>query len=78
MDVDRVPDFEANNGERGAQVIQIENGKAVWAVSICGVLAGFAAALSIFAFYTASQSAMESRLLLQHVMELEARHAERQ
>lgn len=77
MDADRALDFDATNGERGAQVVQIENGKAVWAVSICGVLAGFAAALAIFAFYTASQAAMESRLLLQHVMALEAQDAKR-
>ena len=75
MDADRIPDFCAENGERAAQIIQIENGRAVWVGALASGLAGIAVALAIFAFYTASQAAMESRLLLQHVMQLEARNA---
>lgn len=75
MDTDRIPDFNAECDERSAQIIQIENGRAVWVGALSAGLAGIAIALAIFAFYTASQAAMESRLLLQHVMELEARNA---
>ena len=60
-------------GERGATVIQIENGKALWAVALCASFAALGVGLSVFAAYTAQQAAMESRLLLQHVMALEAK-----
>lgn len=72
MDTDRIADFCAETGERSAQIIQIENGRAVWVGALSAGLAGIAVSLAIFAFYTASQAAMESRLLLQHVMQLEA------
>ena len=82
MDTDYPRDFEAACDNRSAQVIQIENGRAVWVGALAAGLSGIAVALAIFAFYTASQAAMESRLLLQHVMNIEAKqesdHAQRQ
>lgn len=69
--------IEQFNEGRANQSIIVDTGKAIWACVACGALAGASCALAYFAFYTASQAAMESRLLLQHVMELEASNAKR-
>ncbi len=67
------PSFVHNSqGDRSASIIQIENGKAVAAVAICAAFASLGVGLSVFACYTATQAAMEARILAQHVYILEA------
>ncbi len=72
MDTDRVPDFEANNGERGAQIIQIDNGKAVAAVAVCAAFSAACAVLAVWSAFEARDAQTEYRVMLNHSMELEA------
>ena len=57
---------------QSASVIQIDNGKTVNAVAVCAAFSALGLGLAVFAAYTARDAAMESRLLQQHVMTLEA------
>ena len=71
MDVDRLADFCAENDNRSAQIIQIENGKAVWAAALCAALAALGIACSIHASYIAEQAAMEARVFQEKVNRLQ-------
>lgn len=73
MDDNYPPDVEANCDNRSAQIIQIENGRAVLATTLCGVIAALGVGLSAFAIYISQQAAMEARVLEQSVMELKPR-----
>lgn len=73
MDDEYPPDVEATCDNRSAQIIQIENGRAVLAVTLCGVVAALGVGFSAFAVYTAQTAAMEARVLEQSVMELKPR-----
>lgn len=73
MDTDRLPDFEANCSDRSAQVIQIDNGKAVAAVAVCAAICGLSLAVALWAGYQAQLMTTEYRITTNHVMELEAR-----
>lgn len=78
---DEPPFVHNDQGDRSASIINIDNGKTVAAVAICAAFAALGVGLSAFACYTATQSAMEARLLQQHVYLLEAKqeseHAKR-
>ena len=65
---DEPPFVHGQCDNRSAQIIQIENGKAVWAVAICASFAALGVGLSAFAVYTATQAKMEARILQQHVL----------
>lgn len=60
------------NADRGAQVIQIDNGKHVTAVVVCAVVCGMSVILAVWAALMARDSITEYRILLNHYMELEA------
>lgn len=62
---------------RSAQVIQIDNGKAVNMVAMCAAFCGICVAVSVYCFVQLHDdlrdSDTEKRLTQQHVMQLEAR-----
>jgi len=70
------PWVHGEQGERSAQVIQIENGRAVLAVTLCGIVAALGVGFSAFAIYTAQQAAMEARLAQEKLNELKPRVAQ--
>ena len=71
-DAELPPGVSQRAGDRSALLIQIDNGKAVAAVAICAAICGISMAFSVWSAWTATQAAMEARLLQQHVMKLEA------
>jgi hypothetical protein len=66
------PFVHGEQGERSAQVIQIDSSKHVAAVTICAAICGMSVILSFIAAIVAWNSATEYRVLLNHTMELEA------
>lgn len=54
-----------------SNVIRIDFGKTMSAVAVCAAFAALGVGLSAFAVYTATQAAMEARILQQHVTKLE-------
>lgn len=73
------PAFVHNaQGERSASIINIDNGKTVAAVAICAAFAALGVGLSSFAVYTATQSAMETRILQENVRAVQAEAKARQ
>lgn len=65
--------IEQQNAERGAQVIQIDNGKHIAAVAICAAICGLALAVALWAGYQAQVMTTEYRVVLNHTMEMEAK-----
>lgn len=59
---DEPPFVHGECTDRSAQIIQIENGRAVLAVTLCGIVAALGVGFSAFAIYTAQQARMETRL----------------
>jgi hypothetical protein len=70
--MDAEPGWVHNDqGDRSASIINIDNGKTVAAVAVCAALAGMAAMFAWHATTVADASAMESRLQLNHTMQLQ-------
>lgn len=72
MDTDYPRDFEATCDNRSAQVIQLDNGKAVAAVALCAAFSAACAVLAVWAAFEARDAQTEYRVMLNHTMELEA------
>lgn len=60
-----------HNATRGAQVIQIDNGKYIAVVAICAALSGVSAVMAYVATQEARNASTEYRVLLNHTMKLE-------
>lgn len=73
MDTDFEPPFvHGEQGDRSAQIIQIDNGKAVAAVAVCAAFSAACAVLAVWAAFEARDAQTEYRVMLNHSMELEA------
>jgi hypothetical protein len=60
-------------GERSAQIIQVESGKYAAVVAVCGAICGLSLAVSLWAGYQAQLLTTEYRVAINHSMEVEAR-----
>lgn len=77
MSVDYEPPFvHGEQGERSAQVIQIDSGKHVAAVAICAAVCGLAAALAIAALFIASRAERRADLASYYLMDPHSRTPE--
>lgn len=65
--------FEANVDHQSAQVIQIDNGKAIAIAAMCAALCGISMAVSVWAAYTARDAETESRLTQYYLMDPHSR-----
>lgn len=70
------PFVHGEQGERSAQVIQIDSGKHVAAVAICAALSVAAAAFAFFAYQTSLRAEKESRLTQYYLMDPHSRTPE--
>jgi hypothetical protein len=66
------PFVHGEQGERSAQVIQIDSSKHVNAVVVCAIVCGMSVVFSLVSAIVAWNAATEYRVLLNHTMELEA------
>jgi hypothetical protein len=66
--------FSAVASGRAAQVIQIDNGKALNVVAICAAFCGFCLGVSIWSAYTARDAATEARLAQYELSQLRSDH----
>lgn len=73
MVTDQPLDFEANNDNRSAQVIQIDSGKHLSVVAVCAALCGLSGALAIWAAHTAAVATKETRLTQYYLMDPHSR-----
>lgn len=65
-----------SQGERSAQVIQVDSGKHVAAVAVCAAVCGLAAALSIAALVTANRAERRADLASYYLMDPHSRTPE--
>lgn len=66
------PYVHGEQGDRSAQVINIDNGKYIAVVAVCAALCGVSAVMAYNATNEARNASTEYRVLLNHYMELEA------
>ncbi len=69
---DEPPLVHGEQGERSAQIINVELGKGLAVISICSALCGIAMAVALWAGYQAQVMTTEYRVQLNHTMHLEA------
>lgn len=73
MVTDQPLDFEANNDNRSAQVIQIDSGKHLSVVAVCAALCGISGALAIWAAHTAVRAQKFTELTNYYLMDPHSR-----
>lgn len=73
MDIDEPPYVHGEQGERSAQVFNIDTSKHVAAITLCAIIAGVSATIAIVCGCVAWSTTAQYQVILNHETKIEAR-----